>query len=409
MSLSRFVLFALTLALLAGCQTTQVPSAQKAGIRVTLRAYQQAINARSFVLLEPLLAPDISVGGANPELSRAGLQGGSAWAPFRVEDTQILSLRQTADGPEAKLALYSRKMVMTLRMTFDSTGRIRSINSEPLWKVPEPSVPNVLTSPFVVSGGLMFVKATVNGRTGYMLLDTGSSSLLLNPKYFDSGSRPAMGVSATVNGLKKSGAPVKVNSLQWDGLRTGNIDGELHDFSNMEKPANTPLLGAISHAELKNCALAVDWKHKTVQVFATKPNGTKKAAITEPPPTVRIPFTYYLHLPLFTARIGETDFPMLFDSGAQWNLLPSTNGVESHFHIVGRLSGFSDGGQAVANSSAIGVIDQTFLGGVPLRDLPYAIFQIPYFPGKGFLGAPVFQVATRVEINFRSRQILIWQ
>lgn len=409
MSLSRLSFFVLALALLAGCQSLQIPSTEKANIRRTLHAYQQAVNARSYVMLEPLLAPDISVGGANPELSRGGLEGGSAWAPFRVEDTQILSLRKTAEGPEAKLALYSRKMVMTLRMTFDAAGRIRSINSEPLWKVPEPTVPNVLTSPFVVSNGLMFVKATVNGRTGYMLLDTGSSSLLLNPKYFDSGSRPAMGVSATVNGLKKSGAPVKVTSLQWDGLRTGDIDGELHDFSNMEKPAVTPLLGAISHAELKNCALAVDWKHKNVQVFATKPNGAKKAAIAEPPPTVRLPFAYYLHLPLLTARIGESYYPMLFDSGAQWNLLPNTTGIESHFHAVGRISGFSDGGQAVANTSPIGVIDETFLGGTSFRDLPYAIFQIPYFPGKGFLGAPLFQSATRVEINFRSRQILIWQ
>ncbi|CAN5507294.1 hypothetical protein BH09VER1_BH09VER1_53960 [soil metagenome] len=385
----------------------QVPSTEKTSIRRTLTAYQQALNARSFAQLEPLLAPNISVGGADPALSRAGLQGGSAWAAFRVVDTQILSLKPTSDGPEAQLALYSNKMVMTLKMGFDATGRIRSIDAQPLFKIPEPTVPNVLTSPFVVSGGLMFVKATVNGRVGYMLLDTGSSSLLLNPKYFDSGSRQAMGVTATVNGIRKSGAAVKVTSLEWRGLRTGNVDGELHDFSTMEKPAITPLLGAISHTELKNCAIAFDWKHKTIQVFATKPDGTKKSPLPEPPPMVRLPFSYYLHLPLFTARIGGIDYPMLFDSGAQWNLLPSLTGAEKHFHVLGRLSGFSDGGRAVANSSAIGAIDQTFIAGVPFRDMPYAIFQIPYFPNKGFLGAPLLQIS-RTEINFRSKQISIW-
>jgi len=395
-------------ALLAGCQSMQIPSAEKANIRRTLHTFQLALNARSFATLEPLLAPAISLGGAGPELSRPSLQEGAAWVPFHVDDIQILSLQPTPAGPVAKVAMYSATMVSTSRLGFDAAGLIRSIDAEPIFKAPEVRVPNVLTAPFVVSGGLMFVKASVNGRTGYMLLDTGASSLLLSPKYFVPGASPAMGVSFSVNGIKKSRAPVEVRSLVWQGLRVSGINGQLHDFSNMEKPAVTPLLGAISHDQLKNCALVVDWKRQTVQVFATRSDGRRKAALAEPAPTVRIPFTYYTHLPLFPIRIGGVEYRMLFDSGAAENLLPSTAAVQAHARPIGHLASFSDGGRPVAYSCPIVAIDQTQIGSATFRDLPYIIYELPYLPGKGFLGAPLLQ-AGRVEINFRAKQISIWQ
>ncbi len=401
------VLLIATLAFLTGCQSLMVPSTEKAAVHRTLAAYRTAVNNRSFDQLKPLLSAEISSEGAGPELTYALLQGGAAWQPYRVDDVQIYSIRQTPAGPDAKVALYAGAKFRLLQMGFTPDGRIRSISDVPIWKSPEARVPDVFTSPFVVSGGLMYVKASVNGRPGYMLLDTGASGMLLNQKYFSGDAHGDMSVRAGVNGVNQTKA-LNITSLIWQGLTASGVTGNLHDFSGFEKPGISPLLGAISHNELKNCALLFDWKHRTVQVFATRANGTKKVATAGPPPTVRIPFTYHTHLPTFPVRIGGVEYSMLFDSGAQLDTLPTLHGIESHSRTIGRLGGFSDGGRAVARSAPIVCIDETLIGGTSFRDLPYIICEIAYFPGKGFLGAPLFQTG-RVELNFRGRTISIWK
>ena len=265
------------------------------------------------------------------------------------------------------------------------------------------------TSPFVAVDGLPFVKATIDGRSGYFLFDTGSSCLLLSKKYYKPAVMPGNpGISATVNGISRPDGALPIRSLEWGSLHAKDLIGELHDFSRMEHPEITPLLGAISHKEIKNSSVAFDWKRRTIQVFPTQHDGSRKALPGEGPATVTIPFTYFLHMPLLNAQIGSKNYGLLFDSGAQMDILPDTNRLSGHFRQVGFLSGFSSGGAPTSAHVPLGTLDRLTIGEAEYLGFPFAIYRIPYLQGNGMVGTPLLQHG-RVEINFRSCQISIWR
>ena len=396
----RALLAAAALAFLAGCQTPG--SAGRHEIRATLDAYRQALNGRSFERLEPLLSDEIRVDGMPDELSRAGLRAGMQWPPSRIGDLQILKVSGLPEALEARVALYMERRVLMLRIAFDSRWRIRSIDDAPLWKSRRVVVKDPFVSPFVVSSGLAFVRGKVNGRSGYLLLDTGSSDLLLNTKYFSPEAAQGMpGLVATVHGLQKQPRRAMVKSLQWGNLVARDIRGQLHEFSQMEAPGIVPLLGAIGFEQLRNSVIAFDWKGRTVEVSASG------IGAGHPAPRATVPFSYFLHAPVIPVRIGERTWPMVLDSGAQVNLLPRLDELGQHFCRLAGDTTISDGGQPGERPSPLGIVDRVAVGGILYREMPFAIFEVPYLGGNGILGSPVFQNG-RVEIDYPRKRVSLW-
>ena len=251
----------------SGCQSLSMAPSQKREIRAVLVRYQEALNQRSPEKLFSLLAENVRVEGMTDELSRAGLKAGMYWPPSPITDFQILSLSQMGGEAEAKVAFYLLNAVLQMQIGFDESLRIRTIDPVPLWKTPQAKISKPFSSPFVANKGLMFVRARVNRQTGFFLVDTGSSNLLLNKKYFLAESRNEMpGLTSTVRGIKPRLGTSEVRSFQWGNLHVEGIRGQLHDFSAMEAPAITPLLGAVGHEQLKNCAVVFDWKNHQIGV-----------------------------------------------------------------------------------------------------------------------------------------------
>ncbi len=385
----------------SGCQTTSL--AYRKAIRATLHSYHQALNNRSFGQLEPLLADEIHVEGMTDELSRAGLKSGMQWPESRIRELQIMKISGKPGAAEADVALYVRGGVMVLRIGFDAGGKIRSIDEAPPWKPSAAAVKAPFHAPFTESNGLIFVRGSVNGRTGFLLLDTGSSDLLLNSKYFtrDRSETGMQGMMSTVNGLSPHPARAFVRELKWGGLVAMEICGQLHEFSQMETPAISPLLGAIGFEQLRNLAVSIDWKARSVGIDPTGKNAAPS------PPQAVIPFSYFLHTPVLYATIGQKTFPMLLDTGAQVNLLPKSDGLDAHFQRLNVLTKISDGGTSGETASPIGVVDEMRVGGILFRDMPFAIFEVPYLKGNGILGSPLFQ-DRRVRIDFPKKTVSIW-
>jgi len=388
------------LSFFVGCQTPG--SVLRREIRTTLAGYRQALNARSFERLEPLLSDEVRVEGMTDELSRAGLKAGMQWPTSRIADMQILRLSGKPGAMEARVALYLARGVLMLRIGFDSRGQIRSIDEAPLWKPHGAVVKGRFRSAFVGSNGLMFVKGTVNSRSGYLLLDTGSSDLLLNSQYFSPDTREGMpGIISTVHGLKSQPKRAFVHELKWGNLVARDIRGQLHDFSQMESPGITPLLGAIGFEQLRNSLVAFDWKSRTVDVSASGKGGGN------PAPRATVRFSYFLHAPVLFARIGEKTYPMLLDTGAQVNVLPQLAGLGLHFRRLDVSTKISDGGNVADGPSPLGVVDETVVGGIRYRNMPFAILEVPYLAGNGILGSPALQ-AGRVEIDYPMRTVSFW-
>lgn len=398
--LPAFLFLAGTLFFLGGCQT--IPSAGRREIRSVLAEYREALNSHSAEKLGLLLAEQVAVDGMTDELSRAGLAAGMFWPPSRITEIQILSLSRKADGPEAVTALYISKGVLLMKIGFDEKFRIRTIDPEPLWKTTSPKAPQAFSSTFTENRGLLFVRARLNDRDGFFLLDTGSSDFLLNKKYFSPDSVKEMpGVTATVHGIKPHLGRAAIHSFQWEKLHLKDLRGQLHDFSFMETPAISPLLGAIGFEQLKKCAVIFDWEHRKVLV---RPAGDKG-----PPskPKTVIPFTFFQHTPAFPVRVGDKTIPMIFDSGAQINLLPGLDGLENHFRGIPAVTKISDGGLLGKETARLGIVDEIQLGSIRFQDLPFAVFDVPYLSGHGILGSPLIETGP-LEINFVQKTLSIW-
>ncbi len=382
---------------LAACQS--LPPAEKRAVRTTLEAYRAALNAKSYDSLAPLLSEKVHIGGMTDELSRAGLQAGMHWPPSRITGIQIFKLAEKDGLPEARVGLEIKGGVLLLRMGFDGRGRIRSIDDSPLWKVRGAVVKSSFTSPFITAKGLLFVRATANGREGYFLVDTGSSDLLLNQKYFSPQKNHGMpGMVSTVHGISSNPGRSPVRLLKWGGLTLRGADGQLHDFTEMETAETKPLLGAIGFEQLRNFVVTFDWKARTISV-------APKSTSTNPRGTVH--FRFFLHTPVFPVEIGGVTRPMVFDSGAAVNMLPGIDGLEEHFRRFPVQTKISDGGRTGDGAVAFGTIDSTKLGGLTYRDMPFAIYDVPYLGGNGIIGSPLIQ-SGRLEIDFPKRTLSLW-
>ncbi len=408
--MGRPFLFLIPLAflLLGGCQFHSASPAERYAVSGTLRQFRTALNDRSFELMQPILAPDLRIDDMPAGLSRDGLKAGLPALKGKIADWQILSLKRRSDGLEGKVAFYMKGGVMEMHMGFTPDGRIRTISAGRDRIEGGIKVPDAMSSKFLQSSGLMFVQAQVDGRTGWFLVDSGSSDFLLNRKYFAPRKDEGMfSISAGIHGVEEPIGMMEVGSFVWEAFRANKVSAAIKNLSDLERPENTPLLGAIGYAQLKGTAMVVDWGRRRIEIYATHRNGERKVPESSPPGAM-VPFSYDLHLPVLQARVGGRPRTFLFDSGASINLMPDAEGLAGHFRQTESRAGLSDGGQMRTVAVQVGLVDRIELGPVVLSDFPIMIFAIPYLDGRGLLGAPLLAQG-RVEINFRKREMRFWK
>ena len=390
----------------SGCQSVSMAPSRKREIHALVARYQEALNQKSADQLFSLLSDKISVDGMTDELSRAGLKAGMHWPPSAITNFQVLSTSKKDGLTSVKAAFYFSRSVLLMRFGIDDAMRIRTIDPVPLWKIPQAKAAKPFSVPFTETNGLMFVKAGVNGQTGFFLIDTGSSGLLLNKKYFQAEKMHGLpGFTSTVQGIKPVWGSATVRSFQWGELSAGEIRGQLHDFSVMETPAITPLLGAIGYEQLKTCSIRFDWRNKRISVRPA--TGRAQPEGSGGQPTAVIGFTHFLHAPALLAKFGNSTRRMIFDSGAQINLLPDLDGIETHFRKAEVVTRISDGGPIGKETALLGLVDEMKLGGLTYKNLPFAVFEVPYLAGHGILGSPIIQ-RSLVEIDYPKKTISIW-
>lgn len=397
-----------TALIFSACGSPRASRAERAAVLASVRQFQHALNQGSSAALDAAVAPDLRVGGLPAGMSLEGLRAGIAARNAWIMDVQILSLRQGPEGLEGIVGLYLKNSAIEMKMGFAPDGKIRSIGGDPGPAKASARIPDVMSGTFLEVDGLMFVTASVDGRKGFFLVDSGSSEMLLNRRYFSPDRTGSLfQISAGVHGVKPPSGEKRVGMFRWEAMRGEGIVASITDLSNLEKAANTPLLGAIGYAQMRDSAMVVDWQARRIQFFATRRDGTRK--VPEPAPAqAEIPFTYDYHMPVFPGTVAGRTRRFLFDSGASVNLLPDAGDYGSHFRRIGAGAKLSDGGQVRETSGAFGVMDEIVIGQVLLRDTPVLLHTIPHLEGRGLLGTPIIREG-RFEINFRARVMRFWK
>lgn len=173
------------------------------------------------------------------------------------------------------------------------------------------SWPPLIQVPFALVNHLPVVQATVDGRTGNFILDTGAEATLLNHRYF-AGVPTATPVGAGATGAFQQTFSYRMNRLAWQGLTVQGVDLTAVDLTHL---GAAPLLGLLGADLLTHYAVTLDYGTRTLTLRAADHPRSL------PPPKLTLPFTRRGHLPLLAVAIAGQSYALTIDSGASVNML----------------------------------------------------------------------------------------
>lgn len=220
--------------------------------------------------------------------------------------------------------------------------------------------PALLRAPFVLLNNLPVVQATVDGRTGNFILDTGAEVSLLNQRYF-AGVPTATPSGSGATGALQQTATYRVSRFAWQGLVLLDVRLTATDLTHL---GAAPLLGLLGADLLTPYAVTLDYATQTLVLRA--PDGPQPL----PPPRLTLPFTQRGHLPLIPVCIAGQTYALTIDSGASVNMLDQSLLPDLQQELT-NLSTTSLGGtgtqrQAVTRAT---LTLATLANGLPLRDM----------------------------------------
>lgn len=255
--------------------------------------------------------------------------------------------------------------------------------------------PEQLESDFRFMGGLMYVKATVNGKTGWFLVDTGSNALLLlNNQYFKGvqSNQKALGM-----GDGQAISMVKVDSFVWEGLSIVDQQYPAMNLAAMQGDAGEEVLGLIGTALFKNYQLQCN--------FATRKIRLSKSSVTAADvqglkPTLTLPFQLINGFPVAQASVQGKNYNWIMDTGATDNILEAS--LEDSIRSVWKESAqvaMSHAGTAATVRR--GTLANLTVGGLRMDGIGMTLAQMPgYDVEKNILGILGFQFFKYFYVDF---------
>ena len=285
-----------------------------------------AINTQSVEPLQPHLTAETRLGSLPAAYAaRVLAQLIPQFGP--IEGFRVV--RQTADGTNTRYVCgITRKgvekeydFVLTPAGTFVelnlAQASVKKIDTT--FKPDDLTTPPSLEAPVRISNGLLLVEATVDGRRGWLFLDSGAPALMLNKQAFPPAATEttlavsgAKGVNGAVGGMSYH----LIKSFDWNGLRFENKEVPTLDLTSLEQQTGNELLGIIGFNLLSQYALTLDYRAK--KVLLRKPTADAPPANA---PLMRVPFTLRGHLPVVAMTANGQTFQVGIDTGAQNNLL----------------------------------------------------------------------------------------
>ena len=190
--------------------------------------------------------------------------------------------------------------------------------------------------PFHLSESQMVVEATVNGKKGNFIVDSGTPmGLLLNSNYQTYQGTKSNKNTMDVSGEMSNTTEVIIESFEWNGLVFNDIKAISADLDDLGKRLNVKsFAGTIGYAILKNYIVEFDYQGNQLKLWI---NSNKIKEQYDIKPNQIIPFTMAHHLPVIKAKIGDKEFRFGLDSGAETNMIdPNWQDVlDGKYEIIG--------------------------------------------------------------------------
>lgn len=196
--------------------------------------------------------------------------------------------------------------------------------------------------PFYLSESQMVVEATINGKKGNFVVDSGTPmALMLNSNFQSYEGSKSKRNPMDVSGEMSNTSEVIVESFEWNGLVFNDIKALSADLDDLGRRLKVKsFAGTIGYAILKNYIAEFDYQDNQLKLWTNRNlikehYGIKSDQI--------IPFTMAHHLPVIKAKIGDKEFRFGLDSGAETNMIDPSwqDDLDGKYKIIGmkELSG----------------------------------------------------------------------
>lgn len=166
------------------------------------------------------------------------------------------------------------------------------------------------------------IKAEIEGREGFLILDTGAPSLTLNAHYFKDRKNKYVNTKLVdYNGQWKSvkarKTALQIGTLQWQDERA-----LVMDLQHMKSARAFPILGLAGARLFEQYEMVFDYFRSEILLFKLNGSGD----ILDPSysghqPDLVIPLGLKGHIPYLEITIGKTELKMGIDTGAEIALI----------------------------------------------------------------------------------------
>lgn len=264
------------------------------------------------------------------------------------------------------------------------------------------TIDKLVSLPFRLDRGMIYLEAEIEGHTGDFILDTGAPGLVINEiPQKSSDEYLAQSCSDQVMVGVKS-----VKTFLWAKRTIHDLEAITLDLSHLENAHKGEVTGMIGYELLKNHILFLDYQRSQLLLLQNKMHVAAAA------PTARIPFQLYDHLPVIEVDLGKEKLRLGIDTGAATNLLDRKRSTQLTEFLMEQpteeLQGLDQSiqkvGAAFLEGFAVGEFkfSEKFL----LLDLSHLEVDAEQ-PLDGLLGYQ-FLANYKVAIDYPNQEILLW-
>ena len=291
----------------------------------------ESINNSSSEGLNNYLADDFTIAGQNGELAKMVLN--QLFSQLGESVNSQKEIRQNRTDKELELVYnidYKAMGTKEAVFIFNENNLLKDLT---LFKMEvktmknetniEKSNQDVIEIPFTMAGNLIAVKVILNGGYRTFILDSGSPKVILNSKYISERDTTkktissSEGVSGNISGMDI----MKVEELDFSGIKLNNQDVITLDLSHLEESLETDLYGLIGYELIKDYDIIFDYKKlKLTLINPATFEKYRRENLTDAT-LQKIPFELEGHIPIVKSQIGNLTLTYGIDCGAESNLI----------------------------------------------------------------------------------------
>ncbi|WP_194775688.1 aspartyl protease family protein [Pararhodonellum marinum] len=273
------------------------------------------------------------------------------------------------------------------------------------------SNPAVTSVPFELRNNLVIIHASVNGKNGLFIMDTGVPEIILNNRYFygkPTGDR-FYGISGSEMVKDVDFIRFNLGGFEKQGFAT------ITDFSALERTSGLKILGVVGNSIFKNCELVLDYTFKELTIYRLDKKGNRLASKNiHQTPLDTLPFTLGNGVPFIEVLANGKRLKMSVDSGASANVMDiqEMDRNDSGTSRAAEQSLASFGPKEVSVKSQIN--ENLTVGDLLCPPMKTLYVSLDHFNKSqsgikvsGILGFE-FLSNFRVAINFRKKEIYLW-